>query len=288
MILTKKLTFLFCFYKFIPSLLGMTINNTRFADDTVLLASTEEELHRLLDEINEFCNAYGMELNAKKTKVMVIEKQPGTKIVIKSNGVTLEQVKQYKYLGTLITEDAKCLQEIKRRIGIAKKSFWELKELMKSNINMNTKKRLLKIYIMSLSSYGCEAWTIGKEAARRINAFEAWCYCRMLKVSWINKITNKEIFDRVKEQPNLLKQIAQRKSSFFGHIARIPDQNLFVDILEGFINGKRAQGRPRRMWIDDIKEWTNIKEYGQLKKTAQNRERWRSMIGNLRTYEDAT
>ena len=56
---------------------------------------------------------------------MVIEKQPGTKIVIKSIGVTLEQVRQYKYLGTLVTEDAKCLQEIKRRIGIAKKSFWE-------------------------------------------------------------------------------------------------------------------------------------------------------------------
>ena len=267
---------------------GMTINNIRFADDTVLLASTEGELQRLLDKINESCKAYGMELNAKKTKVMVIEKQPGTKIVIKSNGVTLEQVKQYKYLGTLITEDAKCLQEIKRRIGIAKKSFWELKELMKCNINMNTKKRLLKTYIMSLLTYGCEAWTIGKEAARRINAFEAWCFRRMLKVSWINKITNKEIFDRVKEKPNLLKQIAQSKSSFFGHIARSPDRNLFVNIMEGFINGKRAQGRRRRMWIDDIKEWTNIKEYGQLKRTAQNRERWRSMIGNLRTYEDAT
>ena len=58
---------------------GMTINNIRFADDTVLLASTEGELQRLLDKINESCKAYGMELNAKKTKVMVIEKQPGTK-----------------------------------------------------------------------------------------------------------------------------------------------------------------------------------------------------------------
>ena len=219
---------------------------------------------------------------------MVMEKQPGTKIVIKSNGMALEQVKQYKYLGTLITEDAKCLQEFKRRIGIAKNSFWDLKELMKSNINMSTKKRLLKTYIMSLLTYGSEAWTIGKEAARRINAFETWCYRRILKVRWIDKITNKEIFDRIKEEPNLLEQIARRKSSFFGHIVRSSNRNLFVNIIEGFINGKRAQGRPRRMWIDDIKEWTNIKEYGQLKRKAQNREQWRSMIGNLRTYEDAT
>ena len=94
----------------------MIINNIRFADDTVLLATKEEELQRLIDKINKSCKDYGMELNAKKTKVMIIEKQPGTKIVIKLNGVTLEQVKQYKYLGTLITEDAKYLQEIKRRI----------------------------------------------------------------------------------------------------------------------------------------------------------------------------
>ena len=159
---------------------------------------------------------------------------------------------------------------------------------MKSNINMNTKKRLLKTYIMSLLTYGCEAWTIGKEAARRIHVFETWCYHRILKVSSINKITNKEIFDRVKEKPNLLKQIIQLKSSFFGHIVRSPGRNFFINIIKGCINGKRAQGRPRRMWIDDIKEWTNSKEYGQLKRTAQNRERWRSMIGNLRTYEDET
>ena len=121
-----------------------------------------------------------MDLNAKKTKVMVMQKQPGTEIVIKSNGVALEKVKQYKYFGTLITEDAKCLQESKRRIGIAKKSSWELKELMKININTNTKKRLLKTYIMSLLTYGCEERTIGKEAVRRINAFETWCYRRIL------------------------------------------------------------------------------------------------------------
>ena len=143
---------------------------------------------------------------------------------------------------------------------------------MKSNINMSTKKRLLKTYIMSLLTYGSEAWTIGKEAARRINAFETWCYRRILTVRWIDKITNKEIFDRIKEEPNLLEQIARRKSSFFGHIVRSSNRNLFVNIIEGFINGKRAQGRPRRMWIDDIKEWTNIKEYGQLKRKAQNRE----------------
>ena len=151
---------------------GVVINDIRFADDTVLLANTEEDLQRQIDKVNESCAAFGMEVNAKKTKVKVMEKQPGTKITIKSNGIALEQVNKYKYLGTFITADTRCMQEIKRRIGIAKKSFWELKELMKSNVNMKTMKRLLNRYIFSLLTYGWEAWTIGREAARKLNAFE--------------------------------------------------------------------------------------------------------------------
>ena len=86
-----------------------------------MLANTEEDLQRQVDKVNESCAAFGMELNAKKTKVMVMDKQPGTKTTIKSNGIALEQVNKYKYLGTLITADARCMQEIKRRIGMNSK-----------------------------------------------------------------------------------------------------------------------------------------------------------------------
>ena len=144
----------------------MVINSIRFADDTVLQANIEEDLQRQVDKVNESCAACGMELNVKKTKVMVMEKQPGMKITIKSNRVALEQVNKYKYLGTLITADTRCMQEIMRGIVIAKKSSWELKELMKTNVNMKTKKRLLNSYIFLLLTYGCEAWTIGRKAAK--------------------------------------------------------------------------------------------------------------------------
>ena len=238
----------------------MVINNIRFADDSVLLANTEDDLQRHVDKVNESCTAFGMELNVKKTKGMVMEKQPRMKITIKSNGIALGQVNKYKYLGTLITADMRCMQEIKRRIGIANKSFWELKELMNSNVNMKTKKRLLNLYIFSLLTYGCEAWIIGREAARKINAFETWCYRRILNISWVSKTMNKQVYDQLNERPTLLKKIAKRKS-FFGHIVRSPNLHLFVNIMEGVIDGKKSKGRPRRMWIDDIKEWTNIREY---------------------------
>ena len=165
-------------------------------------------------------------------------------------------------------------QEIKRRIEIAKKSFWGLKELMKSNVNLKTKKKLLNSYIFSLLTHSCEAWTIGKEAAGKINEFETWCYRRILKISWVSKTANKQVYDRINERPTLLKKIAKRKSSPFGHIVRSPNRNLFVNIMEGFIDGKKSKGRPRRMWIDDIKEWTNIREYGKLNRKAQCRAKW--------------
>ena len=74
----------------------MIISNMQFADDTVLLTSIEKDLQRLIDKINESCATYGIELNAKKTKVMIMEKQPGTEILVKSDGIPLEQVTQYR------------------------------------------------------------------------------------------------------------------------------------------------------------------------------------------------
>ena len=153
-----------------------------------------------------------------------------------------------------------------------------------SNVNVKTKKRLLNTYIFSLLTYGCEAWTIVREAARRINAFEIWCYRRLLKISWINRTTNKEVFDRVKERPILLKKIAKRKSSFFGHIVGSPSRNLFVNIIKGNIDGKKSKGIPRRMWIDDIMEWTNAREYGQLKRKAQCRAGLSNLLSRRATF----
>ena len=127
-----------------------------------------------------------------------------------------------------------------------------------------------------------------QRSSKKINAFETWCYRRILKISWVSKTTNKQVYDRINERPTLLKKVAKRKSSFFGHIVRSPNRNLFVNIMEGFIDGKKSKGRPRRMWIDDIKEWTNIREYAKLKRKAQCKEKWRPMIGNLRLLEDVT
>ena len=81
----------------------------------------------------------------------------------------------------MITEDGKSLVEVKRRIAITKDAFWKYGELLRNNISIKTKKKILRCYINSVFRYGCESWTITEEIRKRIEAFEMWCYRRMLK-----------------------------------------------------------------------------------------------------------
>ena len=88
------------------------------------------------------------------------------------NSEKLEQVTQYRYLGSWVTEDGKCDLEVKARIGMAKDAFWKYKELLKGNIGLQTKKRILHCYVYSVLKYVCESWTMN--LIQRINAFEQW------------------------------------------------------------------------------------------------------------------
>ena len=159
---------------------GETLTNIRYADDTVFLAENEQEM---LEAVNQACKRYGMALNSKNTKAMIIGKGEIEKIKIKLEVSELEQVHKYKYLGSWIYEDGRCLEKMKCRIGQAKLAFLENKELLRSNINITVKKKIIETHIFSVLAYGSETWTLIEEAKRRINAFEMWCYRRMLKIS---------------------------------------------------------------------------------------------------------
>ena len=103
---------------------GIRYTNIRFADDTAVVAESEEELQSMINSINTACEEYGMALNAKKTKTMVVRKDQNEKsCTVKVNDTTLEQVKKYKYLGTMVTDDGRSIVEVKRRIALAKDAF---------------------------------------------------------------------------------------------------------------------------------------------------------------------
>ena len=188
-------------------------------------------------------------------------------------------MKNYKYLGTMVTEDGRSFVEVKRRIAIAKDAFWKYEELLRNNVRMKTKKKVLTCYIYSVLMYGCESWTITKEIKRRLEAFEMWCYRRILKISWRDRVTNEEVLRRVGEKRKLYQSISRRKLKFAGHVMRGSGGEMIKNIIEGSVEGKRSRGRQRKTWMDDIKEWMGESNYGLVKRRMEDKpgyRRWSS------------
>ena len=161
----------------------------RYADDTVLIAENKEDLQKLVNIVEEESRQKGLDLNSKKTEVMVISrKQENPKCDIFVSGIKLKQRDQFKYLGTFISSDGRNSIEISSRIAQAKSNFLRMKTILTNkNISIETRKMVLQCYIERILMYGCEAWTISKQTQRKHEATEMWFLRRMLRISWTKK-----------------------------------------------------------------------------------------------------
>ena len=248
---------------------GRIINNIKYADDVVLMAKDEKELQRMLDRLVETGNRYGMKINADKSKVMMISiNEEPLRCVIENR--ILDNVSQFRYLGSMITRDAQCTKEIRERIAMAKIAFNKKRNILTGKLNLQLRKNLMKCYIWSVALYGAETWTIRKKEKKYLESFEMWCWRRMEKIRWTDRITNEEVLRRVEEKRNILETIRIRKANWMGHIMR--RRGLLLDVIEGKVEGKRRLGRRRIEILDDIKKKRN---YGELKDAAENRKSWK-------------
>ena len=169
---------------------GRNINNLRYADDTTLMAESEEELKSLLMKVNEESEKVGLKLNVQKTKIMA--SGPNTSWQI--DGETLETVADFILGGSKITVDGDCSHEVKRCLLLERKAMTNLDSILKSrDITLPTKVRLVKAIVFPVVMYGCESWTVKKAEHRRIDAFKLWCWRRLLRVPWTARRSNQSI-----------------------------------------------------------------------------------------------
>ena len=154
-------------------------NNLRYADDTTLTAESEEELKSLLMKVKEESKKFGLKLNIQKTKIMA--SGPITSWEI--DGETMEIVLDFILGGSKITEDGDCSHEIKTHLLLGRRVMTNLDSILKSrDITLPTKVRVVKAIVFPVVMYGCETWTVKKAERRRIDAFELWCWRRLLRV----------------------------------------------------------------------------------------------------------
>ena len=150
--------------------------NVQDADDTTLMAESEEELKSLLMKVKEESEKVDLKLNIQKTKIMASGP-------ITSWQIDGETVADFIFLGSKITADVDCSHEIKTRLLLGRKVMTNLDSILKSrNITLSTMVRLVKAMVFPVVMYGCESWTIKKAEHRRIDAFELWCWRRLLRV----------------------------------------------------------------------------------------------------------
>ena len=155
------------------------INSLRYADDTTLMAENEEELRILLMKVKEESEKVGLKLNIQKMKIMASGPITSRQI----DGETVETMLDFIFGGLKITADGDCSHEIKRFLLLGRRVMTILDSIFKSrNITLPTKVCLIKAILFPVVMYGCESWTIKKAEHRRINAFELWCWRRLLRV----------------------------------------------------------------------------------------------------------
>ena len=151
------------------------------------MAESEEELKSLLMKVKEESQKVGLKLNIQKTKIMA--SRPITSWQI--DGETLETVADFIFLGSKVTAYGDCSHEIKRRILLGRKVMTNLESILKSrDITLPTKVCLVKAMVFPGVMYGCESWTMKKAEHRRIDAFELWCWRRLLRVPWTARRSN--------------------------------------------------------------------------------------------------
>ena len=212
---------------------GRNINNLRCADDTTIMAESKEELKSLL-KVKKESERTGLKLNIQKTKIMASGP-------ITSWQIDGETVTDFIFWGFKITADGDCSHEIKKHLLFGRKVMTSLDSILKRrDITLPTKVHLIKTMVFAVVVHGWESWNIKKAEYRRIDAFELWCWRRLLRVPWTARRSNQSIL-KISPGISLDGMMLKLKLQYFGHLMRRVD-SLEKTLMLGGIGGRRKRG----------------------------------------------
>lgn len=262
----------------IPWKLMEKLEDLDFADDICLISDKIHKLQERLCDLSSEGKKIGLKINIEKTKVIYLNTDSNQEITLEGN--TIEEVKEFNYLGSIIAETDGVLKDVNNRTNKARAVFMSLNKTWRSNnLTLQTKIKVFNSMVKPVLLYGSESWTLTKAIEQKLQVFTNRCLRNILQVWWPKRISNEDLWQRTGEEP-IGNQIKRRKFGWLGHTLRKEKDEIPRRALQWHPEGKRKSGRPKETWTKKTQREAgmSLAEMGFL---AKDRRNWKKFTNSL-------
>lgn len=255
-----------------------TLQDLEYADDVCLISKTTQQMQAKLNSLQEESQKAGLKINKEKTKVL------NTNLTIANDlriaGDPIEVVREFVYLGSIVSGEGGSLVDVQHRINKARASFSTMRSVWRArNISELTKLKIFNATVKPVLLYGSETWCVTNKIKTKLQSFVNRCLRHILRIWWPEIISNAELWART-GQEDINNEIKKRKYNWLGHTLRKAREEPCRAVLEWNPQGKRRPGRPRTTWRRTVAEECR-KSFAQLKPIADDRQQWKEFVTTL-------